>query len=221
MSVGRAGKNASKLYSEHPIELDPQIGLVPIGMNPRTGLWEFYQLRSAGDPSMIPEYDKEARIAVAEQTGIVFVLIPGGTFVMGAQKDDEADANYYELAQDDEKPHEVSLEPYFLARHQMTQAQWKRLSGGEEPSFYREGQDIRGDPRPIDLTRPVEQVSWTMWPTASRAPWSGATDRGAVGIWLPGRDRNAVVDRPEGEDPHWFREHRGQDRKGRAGVLGL
>ena len=156
------GQNASERYGEHPIELDPQIGLVPIGMNPRTRLWEFYHLRSAGDPRMIPENDKEACIAVGEHTGIVFVLIPGGTFVMGAQKDDVDDANYYELAQDDEKPHEVRVKPYFLARHQMTQAQWKRLSGGEEPSFYREGQDIRGDRRPIMLTRPVEQVSWTM-----------------------------------------------------------
>ena len=50
---------ASKLYRNPPIrDLVPQMGLVPLGMNPKTKLWEFYDLRSAyagfGDPSTIP-----------------------------------------------------------------------------------------------------------------------------------------------------------------------
>jgi hypothetical protein len=61
-----------------------------------TKLWEFYDLRSACDlkardnPAKleIPVHREDGSIEMEDGTGIVFVLIPGGTFVQGAQKDD-------------------------------------------------------------------------------------------------------------------------------------
>ena len=97
------GKVASELYREPAFELPPQMGLVPIGMNPANKLWEFYNLRSAWDPEKgidaaggieIPEHREDGSIEVTEDTGIVFVLIPGGKLWMGAQKDDPNGQNY-------------------------------------------------------------------------------------------------------------------------------
>ena len=48
------GVTASELYGEMPIELTPQMGLVPLGKNPVTKLWEFYHLRSAWDGKLGP-----------------------------------------------------------------------------------------------------------------------------------------------------------------------
>jgi hypothetical protein len=96
------GVVASTLYREMPIDLKPQIGLVPIGMNPVTKLWEFYDLRSAcdvkagEDPAKleIPTHREDGSIEMKDGTGVVFVLIPGGTFVQGAQKDDPDAPNF-------------------------------------------------------------------------------------------------------------------------------
>ena len=63
---------ASKRYAEFPVDLEPQVGLVPIGMNPQSKLWEFYHLRSGWDPRAeidpssveIPTYDESGRLDV-------------------------------------------------------------------------------------------------------------------------------------------------------------
>jgi len=166
---------ASRLYAGKSIELrDHDItGLVPIGMNPVTKLWEFYELRSAwdgkADPKtiVIPAHEPDGSIEVTGELGIVFVLLPGGTFLMGAQKDDPNGPNYDPGAEGDETPHEVTLAPFFLARHELTQGQWTRLSTGDpdqrQPSYYKAGQTIAG--QKITGRNPVEQVDWTMCDT--------------------------------------------------------
>ncbi|MCA8975241.1 MAG: protein kinase, partial [Planctomycetes bacterium] len=158
-AIARAdGVVADERYAEHPIDLSPQTGLVPIGMNPVTGLWEFYDLRSAWDPEgamdaseiAIPEHRSDGSIAVTGETGIVFVLLPGGRFMMGVGDDEES-------PDDNEKPaRTVALDPFFLARHELTQGQWRRLTR-EEPSHYRAGELYDGET--ITNANPVEQVS--------------------------------------------------------------
>jgi serine/threonine protein kinase/formylglycine-generating enzyme required for sulfatase activity len=155
---------AIEKYRAVPIDLRPQTGLVPIGANPVTGLWEFYELRSAwdgtGEPAsiLIPTHDAHGRIEVAENTGIVFVLLPGGTFTMGAQSKDPNGPNYDPRADEDhERLFEVTLAPFLLARHELTQGQWLRLTASE-PSYYKAGKP-RGNER-ITLAHPVESVSW-------------------------------------------------------------
>jgi formylglycine-generating enzyme required for sulfatase activity len=163
------GVVASTLYREMPIDLKPQIGLVPIGMNPVTKLWEFYDLRSAcdvkagEDPAKleIPTHREDGSIEMKDGTGVVFVLIPGGTFVQGAQKDDPESAPNFDPGHKlDEAPQSVTLAPYFLARHELTKGQWFRITDGDEPSWYRRGLTYNDDPIPIGWTHPVETVSW-------------------------------------------------------------
>ena len=59
----------------------------------------------------------------------LFVLLPGASFTMGAQSKDKDGANYDPQADRFEAPHRVTLAPFFLARHELTQGQWRRLGG--------------------------------------------------------------------------------------------
>jgi formylglycine-generating enzyme required for sulfatase activity len=77
------------------------------------------------------------------------VKLPGGTFPMGAQSEDPNGPNHDPEAGDDEGPvHMVTLGPFLIGKHEVTQAQWKVVMG-TTPS------DFTGDE-----TRPVESVSW-------------------------------------------------------------
>jgi len=141
-------------------ELEPQLGLVPIGVDPRSGLWEFADLATGS----VPARGSGGELVRDEETGLVMVLIPGGTFLMGAQTSDPEAPNYDPQARDYETPaHEVSLSPYFLSKYEMTQAQWIRTIGNNpsrwyapetySPTWNRDGK--RGS-----MLNPVEQVDW-------------------------------------------------------------
>jgi formylglycine-generating enzyme required for sulfatase activity len=154
-AIARAdGHTASRLYGAVPIDLRPQLDLVPIGMNPRTGLWEFHHLPSAGDTPAAAVHDSNGHIVVEPHTGIVFVLVPGGSFVMGADLD-PASPHFDELAEANEEPaHAVTLAPFFIARHELTMAQWYRLNA---------------DRRPRGATAAARPISLIPWADADRA----------------------------------------------------
>jgi serine/threonine protein kinase/formylglycine-generating enzyme required for sulfatase activity len=125
-AAARAAIAASPKYTADPPTLGDEHlhGLVPIGANPVTGLWEFYDLRSAwngrDELSSIPiptHLQSSGDITVMESTGIVFVLVPGGTFAMG-----EGDVQRGPI-------HQVTLDPFLIARHEVTRSQWERLGG--------------------------------------------------------------------------------------------
>ena len=69
------------------------------------------------------------------------VYIPGGTFMMGAPKNEEGRSS-------DEGPqHKVTIKPFLMGKYPITQAQWIAVMG-KNPSHF------KGD------NRPVESVSW-------------------------------------------------------------
>jgi formylglycine-generating enzyme required for sulfatase activity len=83
---------------------------------------------------------------------------------MGAQPTDPNGPNYDPQAQSGEGPvHEVVLSAFFLSKYELTQGQWKRLTG-RNPSMY--GPDglwasqWLASRAPSSLLHPVEQVSW-------------------------------------------------------------
>ena len=131
-----------------------QVGLVPIGPDPDSGLWEFWQVESGSRP----ERDEDTeRITVTDEMGIVLVLIPGGTFWMGASRDPGSPNHDPEAHEIEELPvHEVTLEPYLFSKYELTQAQWFRLTG-ERPSEWEAGGFFG---QLILDTNPVESVSW-------------------------------------------------------------
>jgi formylglycine-generating enzyme required for sulfatase activity len=75
-------------------------------------------------------------------TGMVFVWVPGGCYMMGCG---DCDGEGY----DDEKPvHEVCVDGFWMGQTAVTQGQWQRVMGSN-PSSFKEGDNY-----------PVEQVSW-------------------------------------------------------------
>ncbi len=109
--AGADGVTASTLYGDSPIDLVPQLGLIPLGMNPATRLWEFYDLRSAwnvaDDPTFahheLPRHAADGSIRLRPEHGMVLVLVPS---------------------------HRQNWFPgFFLSRFEVTKAQWSRLRG--------------------------------------------------------------------------------------------
>jgi formylglycine-generating enzyme required for sulfatase activity/predicted Ser/Thr protein kinase len=155
-----ADEKACPIY--RGLRIKPQLGLIPIGRDPGSGLWEFANLQTTArgaDP--IPRRGEDGRLIVTESMGLVFVLLPGGTFSMGAVRPDEDQAltepNVDPEAQPQESPvHSVTLAPFFLSKYEMTQGQWQRATG-LNPSNYLPGTSFRGDGE-TDLRHPVEQV---------------------------------------------------------------
>ncbi|MCY6489392.1 formylglycine-generating enzyme family protein [Leptolyngbya sp. GGD] len=90
------------------------------------------------------------REELAKGVFLDMVEIPGGTFWMGAA-DGELEAR------DNEKPrHQVTIEPFFMGKFAVTQAQWKAIA--KLPKINR---DLKLDPSKFKgKNRPVECVSW-------------------------------------------------------------
>lgn len=275
---------ASHLYGGS-VELPPQVGLLPMGPDPNSGLQEFLHLRShVGE---IPERDAAGHLAVTPNLGIVLVLIPGGTFRVGADPislgmgvkereassglgvvqvvpgslseriglrvDDtivamneiptrvpldvvaavqyaptetafevrivragfeaaiEIDWRQYEFlpyqdpwARPAEGPsREVTMEPFFIGKYEVTQAQWMRVMG-TNPSMHgpeyrlRVGQDVVHANSPCN---PVEQVSWydcvegvRRWGLVlpTRDQWERAARAGTTTPWWSGAHANSI-----------------------------
>ena len=134
-------------FSGKPIA--PQEGLVPLGVDPDTGdqkLQAFAFLRSAGDG-----YDLSKPWEVDANSPIVFVLLPGAQTMIGNPAKDAMKA---------EAPQQqVTLAPFFLAKHELTQAQWTRLWERPNPSV-KSAATIKNSYSEKMWFHPAENMSW-------------------------------------------------------------
>jgi formylglycine-generating enzyme required for sulfatase activity len=169
------------------VRLDPQAGLVPLGPDPRSGLWVFAHLMT-GEPA---ERDADGTLVLREESGVVLVLLPGGEFVMGAQARDPLAPHYDPSAEGHESPvHTVSLSPFFVSKYELTQGQWLRLVS-ENPSNYRAGGRFAGVE--IGLLNPVEWVTWE----------EGTAELGRYGLALPTEAQWEFAARAGSATPWW------------------
>lgn len=83
-------------------------------------------------------------------TGILFVLLPGGDFLMGTPQ------NEGDRWQDEGPLHLVTLSAFLVGKYEVTQAQWEAVMGSN-PSFF-QGEQLEDRVEPGNL--PVERVSW-------------------------------------------------------------
>ena len=137
------------------LRIDPQLGLLPIGRNPDTGLWEFGHVQSGE----LPRPGAEGTLEISGETCIVLILIPPTRFFMGSQALDDGRGNYDAAGESDERPvHEVPLEAFFISKYEMTQGQWQRCIGAN-PASYHPGFNINAQPKGFELANPVEMVT--------------------------------------------------------------
>ena len=192
----RAARSIAATEAYGGMQIAPQVGLVPIGPDPDSELWEFWCWETGERPQ---RDEATGRLSVTGESGIVLVLIPGGTFLMGSQSDDPAGLNYDENHRSDEVLHEVALDPYFLSKYELTQGQWERIMGpGSNPSYF--GKTYLGDAWPL---HPVEQVSWNDCREAlermdlvlpTEAQWERAARAGTDTPWSTGRTEGALIE---------------------------
>src|SRR6185503_17745329 len=137
------------------LRLSPQLGLLPIGRDSASGLWEFAHLQT-GEPA---RRGANGKLVLEQETGLVFVLLPGATTLIGSQVGNPSARNYDPRAGTAEGPvREVTLAPFFLSKYEMTQGQWERFAGAN-PSTNDPGTNLGG--KKTTLLHPVEQVSWS------------------------------------------------------------
>jgi formylglycine-generating enzyme required for sulfatase activity len=179
--------------------LAPQVGLWPLGQDPQSKLEEFAVMQSG----QVPER-RDGRLVLEEQGAIVLVLVPGGEVLIGATSKDASSPNYDPQAldhgpdKDDERETPllgVRLDPWFIGKYELTQAQWMRL-GAENPSNFRCGAQNAAifEKRPHKPTglHPVENVSCDALTAflkhvdldlPTEAQWETACRAGVKGSW--------------------------------------
>jgi serine/threonine protein kinase/formylglycine-generating enzyme required for sulfatase activity len=113
-------------------------GLVPLGPDPTTKLYEFVDLASHAPGYPLPVRDATGVLRTDAGSGIVFVLLPAGRLDEGAYKNRPGVDGNDELAAEDElHGGSVQLDAFLIARTELTQAQWNRLAGrvtlGDDP----------------------------------------------------------------------------------------
>ena len=118
---------------------------------------------------------------------IPMVLIPSGSFVMGADKNS-----------DEKPPHTVAVRSFLMGKTEVTQGQWKAVMGSNPSRFSQCGDDC-----------PVEQVSWDdaqdfirklnqktglAYRLPSEAEWEYAARAGSATDWSHGNDESRLAD---------------------------
>ena len=136
------------------LRLDPQLGLVPLEVDPHSGLWEFWHVLSGERPAR----SENGAYTITEETGMVLVLTPDGRFPMGSPPDEPDRVS-------NERQRNIRVEPFFISKFETTQAQWLRAMG-TNPSYLAAGparsETPTGGVRIEEITpiHPVENVSW-------------------------------------------------------------
>lgn len=136
------------------LELEPQLGLVPISRDRSSGLWEF----AVPSTGVVPARDANGRLALSPESALILVLIPGGVLLAPEpQNTDPLGLHYDPELAGQVQPRHVEVRPFFLSKYEVTQGQWLRLTG-HNPSAITPGKLYGG--HLVTLLNPVENLTW-------------------------------------------------------------
>lgn len=171
------------------LELVPQRGLVPLGPDPVSGLWEFAHPQSG----RVPRRGTDGRLSIGVDDALVLVLVPGGACEAGAQANDPTGSLYDPHAERRDGPLlALELAPFFLSKYELTLAQWCRMTGSSHETYT---DSMGADGKRLDFP-----VYWTTGEWAGRVlaayglelptsvAWEHAARAGTRSIWWCGDD---------------------------------
>lgn len=99
--------------------------------------------RQRNDAEARLNFLSDGRTRVNSVDGLLYVFIPPGDFTMGCSKGDR------ECYHDEKPAHKMRLaRAFWIGQTEVTQAAWKKVTGSDNPSYFRSDQ------------LPVEQVTW-------------------------------------------------------------
>ncbi len=159
------------------VSLRPVPGLVPLGRDERSGLWNFWHVESGAAPRW-DEGQRRWRPGLAG--GIILVLLPPASFHMGASPPAEGadeEHNVDRFAEVDVGPvHQVRLSAFFISKYELTENQWRRFLARERdgseagelaeniPAGYVSWEEVSRVARALGLEVPTE----AQWEHAAR-----------------------------------------------------
>ncbi|PID73938.1 MAG: hypothetical protein CSB33_01135 [Desulfobacterales bacterium] len=145
---------------------------------------------------------------VCPVTGMQFVWIPPGEFLMGSPEDEPG-------RDDDEQQHRVTISKgFYMGKFPVTQAEWKRVMGGPPPELFFEN---CGDDCPVEnvswedvqefIKKLNQQSSEIRFRLPTEAEWEYACRAGTTTAFY-----NGGITEPDGADPNldqigWYDEN--------------
>lgn len=162
------------------LRLQPLAGLLPLGPDPGSRLEEFAHVASGS----VPLRDATGRLQHQPDHGLVLVLVPPGTFWMGAQADDPQGQNFDPWAHADEGPVRRRTVPALLfSKYELTNSQVERFGFASE-SFFPPGSPVWG----LDLVKSMLLAERMGLAVATEVEWEYATRAGTTTSWYTGAD---------------------------------